>query len=78
VAGRLRFEHVLGEAIASRPGLPTVIVTHELSTLPLETTHVLMLREGRVVAQGAQRDTLTAENIAFCFDLPLEVARRVR
>src|SRR5262249_13446451 len=52
VAGRLRFEHVLGEAIASRPGLPTVIVTHELSALPLETTHVLMLRGGRVVAQG--------------------------
>jgi iron complex transport system ATP-binding protein len=78
IAGRLRFDHVLGEAIASRPGLSTVIVTHELAALQPETTHVLMLRAGRVVARGDAGETLTAENVAACFDVPLEAARRLR
>ena len=78
VAGRLLFLHVLAEAISSRPDLPTVIVTHELEALPPETTHVLMLRAGRVLARGEREPTLTAENVAACFELPLGVARRLR
>ncbi len=78
LAGRIRFEHVLGEAVAARPGLATVIVTHELAVLPLETTHVLMLRAGRVVAHGGVEETLTAENVAACFDVPLAAAQRLR
>jgi iron complex transport system ATP-binding protein len=78
VAGRLLFLHVLAEAISSRPDLPTVIVTHELEALPPETTHVLMLRAGRVVARGEREATLTAENVAACFELPLAAARRLR
>jgi iron complex transport system ATP-binding protein len=78
VAGRLLFLHVLHEAITSRPDLPTVIVTHELDALPHETTHVLMLRSGRVQARGDLDATLTAENVAACFDIPLEAARRLR
>ena len=78
VAGRLLFLHVLHEAITSRPDLPTVIVTHELDALPHETTHVLMLRSGRVQARGDLDATLTAENVAACFDIPLEAARGLR
>jgi iron complex transport system ATP-binding protein len=78
VAGRLLFLHVFGEAIASHPDVPTVIVTHELDPLPPDTTHVLMLRAGRVLAQGERDTTLTAENVAACFGLPLEAARRLR
>jgi iron complex transport system ATP-binding protein len=78
VAGRLLFQHVLAEAISSRPDLPTVIVTHELEALPPETTHVLMLQAGRVVARGEREAALTAENVATCFELPLAAARRLR
>ena len=78
LAGRLLFLHVLAEAISERPDLPTVIVTHELEALPPQTTHVLMLRAGRVVAQGQREATLTAENVAACFELPLAAARRLR
>jgi len=78
VAGRLLFQHVLAEAISSRPDLSTVIVTHELEALPPETTHVLMLRAGRVVARGEREATLTAQNVAACFELPLAAARRLR
>ena len=78
VAGRLLFLHVLGDAIAARPELATVIVTHELGALPPETTHVLMLRAGRVTARGELEGTLTAANVAACFGVPLEAARRLR
>lgn len=77
VAGRLLFLHVLSEAIVERPELPTVIVTHELDALPPRTTHVLMLRAGRVLNGGDRASTLTAENVAACFDLPLEAARQL-
>jgi iron complex transport system ATP-binding protein len=77
VAGRLLFLHVLSEAIATRPDLPTVIVTHELDSLPPQTTHVLMLRAGQVLTRGERAATLTAENVAACFDLPLEAARQL-
>ena len=78
VAGRLLFLHVLGEAITSRPELSTAIVTHELDALPPRTTHVLMLRAGRVLSRGEQAATLTAENVATCFDLPLEAALQLQ
>ncbi len=77
VAGRLLFLHVLSDAIAARPELPTVIVTHELDALPPQTTHALMLRTGRVLTLGERTSTLTAENVAACFDLPLEAARQL-
>ena len=78
VAGRLLFLHVLSEAIATRPDLPTVIVTHDLDSLPPQTTHVLMLRAGHIQTRGERTATLTAENVAACFDLPLEAARQLR
>jgi ABC-type cobalamin/Fe3+-siderophores transport system ATPase subunit len=36
-----------------------------------------MLRDGRVLTQGERASTLTAENVAACFDLPLEAARQL-
>ncbi len=35
-----------------RTGVPLILVTHRLSELPAEITHVLLVRDGRVVAQG--------------------------
>ncbi len=75
--GRLMLQHALGEILAARPELTTIIVTHELDALPPETTHVLMLRAGAVVAAGPHEETLTAANVAACFELPLAVARRL-
>jgi iron complex transport system ATP-binding protein len=75
--GRLMLLHALAEALAARPGLTTVTVTHDLHALPPETTHALLLNGGRVVAAGGLDATLTAENLAACFELPLDVARRV-
>jgi iron complex transport system ATP-binding protein len=75
--GRLMLAHALAEVVGAKPELTTITVTHELDALPQETTHVLLLAGGRVIAAGALSETLTAENVAACFDVPLDVARRV-
>jgi len=52
-----------------------VLVTHHVEEIPEGFTHVLLLREGRVVAAGPLPLTLTNENLSTCFGLPLAVQR---
>ncbi len=52
-------------ALAMDPDAPaTVLVTHHVEEIPPGFTHALLLREGRVVAQGLLDDVLTAENLS--------------
>jgi len=53
-----------------------LIVTHELRHLPPDTTQVILLARGRIVAQGAPRTTLTSATLSALFDEPLEVFER--
>jgi iron complex transport system ATP-binding protein len=55
---------------------PLVLVTHHLDEVPPGMTHVLMLRDGQVVARGSIDATLTADAISECFGLPLHLERR--
>ena len=50
-----------------------MIVTHELRHLPPETTHVILLARGRVVAEGSPRETLTSASLSALSGEPLEV-----
>jgi iron complex transport system ATP-binding protein len=74
--GKLMLLHAIGEALSARPDLTTLTVTHDLGSLPPETTHALLLNDGEVVAAGPLGTTLSAENLAASFGLPLDVARR--
>ncbi|GCD43032.1 ABC transporter ATP-binding protein [Streptomyces paromomycinus] len=56
-----------------RPGLSTVTVTHHLEELSPAIGHALLLREGRVQAQGPVADVLTGERMTACFGRPVEV-----
>jgi iron complex transport system ATP-binding protein len=49
------------------------LVTHHVEEIPPGFTHVLMLRQGSVVAAGPVPLTLTAENLSACFNIPLAV-----
>jgi iron complex transport system ATP-binding protein len=51
-------------------------VTHHLDEVPPGMTHVVMLREGEVVARGPIDEALTAEALSHCFGLPLTLERR--
>ena len=57
---------------AQAPTTPAmVMVTHHVEEIPVGFTHVLLLREGRVVAAGPLAETLTAENLTEAFGAPI-------
>ncbi|MGM1016242.1 MAG: ABC transporter ATP-binding protein [Actinomycetota bacterium] len=57
---------------ASSPTTPAmVMVTHHVEEIPIGFTHVMLLREGRVVAAGPIRETLTAEALTDAFGMPI-------
>lgn len=63
--------------LARDPRSPVlVLVTHHVEEIPAGFTHVLLLRDGAVAAQGPIEETLTAENLSATFGLPLQLERR--
>lgn len=57
---------------ASSPTTPAMImVTHHVEEIPVGFTHVLLLRDGGVVAAGPLAETLTAETLSETFGLPI-------
>ncbi|MCW2801471.1 MAG: iron transporter ATP-binding protein [Aeromicrobium sp.] len=50
-----------------------VMVSHHVEEIPVGFTHVLMLRDGKVVAQGPIESTLTAQSLGATFGLRLEL-----
>jgi iron complex transport system ATP-binding protein len=58
----------------SRP--PIVLITHHLEEVPPGFTHALVLKNGRVLAQGAIGDTITTEILTDAFGLPLTVRQQ--
>ncbi len=54
----------------------SVLVTHHVEELPTGISHVMLLRDGAVVAAGLTRQVLTDENLTTTFGLPIHVWRR--
>ena len=60
---------------AQAPTTPAMImVTHHVEEIPVGFTHVLLLREGGVVAAGPISEALTAENLSATFGLPIALS----
>lgn len=76
LGGREQLVQALAELTTDPAAPPLVLVTHHLDEVPPGMTHVLMLRDGVVVARGPIEATLTAETLSACFGLPLELERR--
>ena len=57
--------------VATTPAM--VMVTHHVEEIPVGFTHLLLLRDGAVVAAGPIADTLTAENLSTTFGMPIIV-----
>ncbi|WP_427919893.1 ABC transporter ATP-binding protein [Streptomyces sp. cg40] len=73
--GRERLLDALDGLRREHPRLATVLVTHHLEELPAGTTHALLLRDGRPLAQGPAAEVLTSDQVGKCFDLPLVLER---
>jgi iron complex transport system ATP-binding protein len=76
VAGREQLLASIDDLRLREPGLATVLVTHHLEELPSSTTHVMLLRHGRVLNAGPVGDVLTTELASVCFGHPISVSRR--
>ena len=76
LAGREQLVAMLADVAADRAMAAIVLVTHHVDEIPRGFTHVLMLADGRIAAQGPIADTLTAENLSRCFGLRLALARQ--
>src|SRR6478736_2950104 len=60
---------------ASAPSTPAMLmVTHHVEEIPVGFTHVMLLREGRVVSAGPIRETLTAEALTEAFGMPITLS----
>ncbi len=76
LGGREDLVRRLGDLAADLAAPALVLVTHHVEEIPPNFTDVLLLREGRVVAQGPIEITLTAENLSATFGLPLVLESR--
>lgn len=76
LGGREQLVQALSELTLDPAAPPLVLVTHHLDEVPPGMTHVLMLRDGRVVAKGPIGRNLTAANVSECFGMALQLERR--
>ncbi|MEJ1921280.1 ABC transporter ATP-binding protein [Microbacterium sp. KHB019] len=70
-------EELLGllSGYASSPTTPAmVMVTHHVEEIPVGFTHVLLLRNGGVVAAGPIEQTLTADALTEAFGMPITLS----
>ena len=61
---------------AQAPTTPAMImVTHHVEEIPVGFTHVLLLRDGEVVASGPLSEALTAENLTATFGVEITLSQ---
>ena len=70
----LELRGILRKLAASGTGI--LMVTHHLADILPEIDRVILLRAGRVFADGPKHELLTTERLTDLFGLPVEVARR--
>jgi iron complex transport system ATP-binding protein len=71
VGGRERLVARLGRLADDPDAPPIVLVTHHVEEIPAGFTHLLLLREGRVVVAGPITEVLRADTLSECFGLAL-------
>lgn len=63
--------------LARDPYAPSMLmVTHHVEEIPPGFTHVLMIRQGKVLTAGPLETEMTSSNLSRCFGLPLVVEQR--
>ena len=75
LGARERLVARLAVLAAAPETVPLVLVTHHVEEIPPGTTHVALLRGGRIVAAGAAQTVLSSAAVSACFDVPVTVER---
>jgi len=56
-------------------GKTVILVTHHIHEIPPEMERVLLLKEGKVVADGAKQSVLTSGRLSSLFEVPIQLLR---
>jgi iron complex transport system ATP-binding protein len=74
----LSAQHELRETIRklAQSGIGILLVTHHLSDIIPEIDRVILMRGGKVVADGAKAELLTARSLKELFGVDVELAQR--
>jgi iron complex transport system ATP-binding protein len=75
LGGRERLVERLDDMAADRSAPPLVLVTHHVEEIPASFTHLLALRDGRVLGCGRLAEVLDDQLVSDCFAMPLRVQR---
>lgn len=73
VAAREQLLETIDSLDQTHPEVASILVTHHLEELPTSTTHALLIADGRTVASGPARETITTETVSEAFAHPVVV-----
>lgn len=57
-----------------REGRSLILVTHDAREIPEEVKRVILLKDGKILADGAKREVLTGPLLSACYDWPVKVS----
>jgi iron complex transport system ATP-binding protein len=71
-------QHELRETVRklAQSGMGILLVTHHLSDIVPEIDRIVLMRKGRIIADGRKRDTLTPASLRGLFGIEVEMAER--
>jgi iron complex transport system ATP-binding protein len=74
----LHATHELREILRklARNGISIIMVTHHLPDIIPELERVILIKEGRIYADGQKQEVLTAPTLTALFGIPVEVLER--
>jgi iron complex transport system ATP-binding protein len=73
LGGRETLMDHLDQTARRQDAAPMVLITHHVEEIPPAFTHLLAMREGRVLVAGPIGDVLTGEMLTTCFDVEVEL-----
>ncbi|WP_062388905.1 ABC transporter ATP-binding protein [Demequina iriomotensis] len=73
LGGREELLGALSELAGDHRSPAIVMVTHHVEEIPVGFTHVMLLRDGQIVAAGPLAETLTAEALSRTYGMPVEL-----
>ena len=74
IAAQLQLRAAMRELAQS--GIAILLVTHHVSEIIPEIARVILLRDGRIIADGPKGEVLTAERISSLFGISLQISQQ--
>jgi len=74
LAAQQKVRHTMG--VLARAGIAILLVTHELPDIVPEIQRVVLMSQGRVVADGAKEEILQVDRLSDLFGVRVEISRR--